>query len=69
MQSLALALSYNFNPQFSVKAGIDHQVYKEALGSAFIKDYTEGESGRTPANSSSQANRTTVSSLAVAYQF
>ncbi|MCQ3033716.1 omptin family outer membrane protease [Pseudomonas syringae] len=69
MQSLALALSYNFNPQFSVKAGIDHQVYKEAFGSLLIKDHAEGTSGRTPANSSSQANRTTVSSLVVAYQF
>lgn len=69
MQSLALALSYNFNPQFSVKAGIDHQVYKEAFGSLLIKDHAEGTSGRTPANSSSQSNRTTVSSLAVAYQF
>ncbi|OUM74671.1 hypothetical protein AUC60_07995 [Pseudomonas caspiana] len=69
MQSLALALSYNFNPQFLVKAGIDHQVYKEAMGSMFIRNHAEGVSGRTSPNSSSQANRTTVSSLAIAYQF
>lgn len=69
MQSLALALSYNFNPQLSVKAGIDHQVYSEAKGRAQITDYQKSERWRTPDNSSSQSNRTTVSSLAIAYQF
>lgn len=69
MQSVAFALSYNFNPQFSVKAGIDHQVYSEAKGSALIRHAPSGGSLRTEPNSNSQANRTTISTLAVAYQF
>lgn len=69
MQSLALALSYQLTPQFSVKAGIDHQVYAESKGSMLIKHAPSGQSMRTGHDSSSQSNRTTVSSLAVAYQF
>lgn len=69
MQSLALGLSYSFNPTFTVKAGIDHQVYREAKGYALIKHAPSGERLRTGAGSGSQSNRTTVSSLALAYQF
>ncbi|WP_162874460.1 omptin family outer membrane protease [Pseudomonas viridiflava] len=69
MQSLALALSYQMTPQFSVKAGLDHQVYSEAKGSALIKHAPSGDSLRTGDKSNSQSNRTTVSSLALAYQF
>ncbi|WP_177325380.1 omptin family outer membrane protease [Pseudomonas sp. CFII64] len=69
MQSVALGLTYSFNPQFSVKAGLDHQIYAEAKGNTLITHVPSGRSGRTGSNSSSQANRTTVSSLAVAYQF
>ncbi|WP_426141708.1 omptin family outer membrane protease [Pseudomonas sp. DWP3-1-2] len=69
MQSLALALSYHVSPKFSVKAGIDHQVYAETRGSTLIRHAPSGQSGRTGHNSSGQANRTTMSTLAVAYQF
>jgi outer membrane protease len=69
MHSLALALSYHFNSQFSVKAGVDHQVYAESRGSMLIRDYAEGDSWHTEDDSSSQANRITMTSLAVSYQF
>jgi len=69
MQSVALGLTYSFNPQFSVKAGLDHQVYAEAKGSMLLKNKTTGNSQRYGDDASSQANRTTVSTLAVAYQF
>jgi outer membrane protease len=69
MQSLAVALSYQLSPQFSVKAGIDHQVYSEAKGHALIRHAPSGGSLRTADKSNSQSNRTTLSSLAIAYQF
>jgi outer membrane protease len=69
MQSLALGLTYNVNPQLSVKAGIDHQVYASAKGNALIKHVPSGQSLRTEPKSSAQSNRTTMTTLAVAYQF
>ncbi|OCR24936.1 hypothetical protein AFK24_11875 [Pseudomonas syringae] len=69
MQSMALGLTYNFNPQFSVKAGVDHQVYAEAKGSTLRKNAITGDSQRFGNDSSAQASRTTVSTLAVAYRF
>ena len=69
MQSMALGLTYNFNPQFTVKAGVDHQVYAEAKGNSLIEHSPTGWSARTGKNSSSQAGKTTVSTLAVAYRF
>ncbi len=69
MQSVALGLTYSFNPQFSVKAGLDHQVYAEAKGSMLLRNKTTGNSQRYGDDVSSQANRTSVSTLAVAYQF
>ncbi len=69
MQSLALGLTYNLNPQLSVKAGIDHQVYTSTRGNVLIKEAYSGYSGRTEPKSSAQTNRTTLTTLAVAYQF
>jgi outer membrane protease len=69
MQSIAVALSYRVNPKLSVKAGIDHQFYAEAKGNTLITHVPSGRSGRTGSNSSGQANRTTLSTLAVAYRF
>lgn len=69
MQSLALGLTYNVNPQLSVKAGIDHQVYTSTKGSTLIKHTPSGDSLRTEPKSTAQSNRTTMTTLAVAYQF
>jgi plasminogen activator len=69
MYSLAAAPSYSFYPQLSVKAGLEHQVYAESRGYANIHVVDEGYRLRTEPNSSSQSNRTTVSSLALAYRF
>lgn len=69
MQGLALALSYHFNPQLSVKAGIDHQVYAQAKGNSLIKHVPSGQSYETGASSNSQSNRTTQTTFALAYQF
>ncbi|MGV6394729.1 omptin family outer membrane protease [Pseudomonas caspiana] len=69
MQSLALGLTYNVNRQLSVKAGIDHQVYTSTKGNTLIKDAFLGWSGVTEPKSSAQTNRTTMTTLAVAYQF
>jgi len=69
MQSLALGLAYNVNPQLSVKAGIDHQVYASTKGSTLIKHEPSGQSFKTEPKSSAQTNRTTMTTLAVAYQF
>jgi outer membrane protease len=69
MYSISAALSYSFNPQLSVKAGLEHQVYAESRGYTKIHKLNEGERSRTEPNSSAQSSRTTVSSLALAYQF
>jgi len=69
MQSLALGLSYRFNPQFSLKAGVDYQVYAEAKGSVLQKDLASGERDYYGGESGSQASRTVLSSLALNYRF
>lgn len=69
MQSLALGLTYNVNPQLSVKAGIDHQVYTSTKGRTRVNDRFNGVNFRTEPKSSAQSNRTTMTTLAVAYQF
>jgi outer membrane protease len=69
MQSLALALSYSFTPGVSMKAGVDHQVYSEAKGSTLIKHGASGQSAFFGGEAGSQASRTTLYNLAVAYQF
>jgi plasminogen activator len=69
MQSLAVALSYRINPQLSLKAGVDHQVYAEAKGSQLIKDTRTGERFRIAGDAGSQFARTTMSTLALTYAF
>ena len=69
MHSVAAAVSYTFNPQLSIKAGLEHQVYAEAKGYANIHEVDKGRRSRTEHGSSSQSSRTTMSSLALAYQF
>ena len=69
MQSLSLGLSYRINPQFSVKAGVDYQVYAEAKGSTRVKHNAGGQSLNIDGKSGSQASRTVLSNLALSYQF
>ncbi len=69
MQSLAVALSYHVTPRFSVKAGVDYQVNAEAKGSTLIKDLGDGSSEGFGGNSSGQASKMILSTLAVGYQF
>ncbi len=69
MQSLALGLSYRINPQFSIKAGVDYQVYAEAKGSTTLKNLSNGEQTYYGGKSGSQASRTVLSSLALNYRF
>jgi len=69
MQSVALGLTYDVNPQLSLKAGIDHQFYTSTKGSALIKNASNGYTGRTEPKSTAQTNRTTMTTLAVAYKF
>lgn len=57
------------NPQLSIKAGLELQVYAEAKGYANIHEVDKGRRSRTEHGSSSQSSRTTMSSLALAYQF
>lgn len=68
MQSLALAVSYGMTPQFSIKAGVDYQVYAEAKGSTLIK-HVAGGRDKFGGDSGSQAARTVLSSLALNYRF
>ncbi|MFJ5296634.1 omptin family outer membrane protease [Pseudomonas sp. NPDC088368] len=69
MQSLALGVSYRIQPQLSIKAGVDYQVFAEAKGHALINDLDEGKRYRTGDKSMSQANRTVLSTLALNYRF
>lgn len=69
MQSLAVALSYRINPQLSLKAGVDHQVYAEAKGSQSIMDTHSGDRFRIAGDAGSQSARTTMSTLALTYAF
>jgi outer membrane protease len=69
MQSLAANVSYRINPQWTVKAGIDHQVYAEAKGSVVMKNLETGNRDTFSGKSGGQSNKTTLSTLAVAYQF
>jgi outer membrane protease len=69
MHSLALALSYRVTPQLAVKAGIDHQVYGEAKGSTVIKHAPSGKRFYDGGDASGQSNKTTLTTLALAYQF
>ena len=69
MQSFALALSYRFNPQLSMKAGVDHQVYAESRGSMAVEDRAEGQTDHYSGKVAGQSARTTLSTLAVSYAF
>lgn len=69
MQSLAVALTYRVDSDFSVRAGIDYQVYAEAKGNVVVRHVPSGESERSGNNASSQAVRTIVSNVAVSYRF
>jgi plasminogen activator len=69
MQSLALGLSYRFHPQFSVKAGVDYQMYGESSGSTRVKDLESGERTHYSGKSGGQSSRTVLSSLALNYRF
>jgi plasminogen activator len=69
MQSLALGVSYRVNPQFTVKAGVDYQVYAEAKGSTKVTHTPSGETRYYGGKSGSQASRTVLSTLALNYHF
>jgi len=69
MHSLGVALTYQVNPRFSLKAGVDHQVYAETKGSTLINDTQSGDRFRVEGNASSQSARTTMSTLALTYAF
>lgn len=69
MHSLAVALSYRINPQLTLKAGLDHQVYAEAKGSTSLSDKDSGDRFRIAGDAGSQSARTTMSTLALAYAF
>ena len=69
MQSLSVALTYRVDPQLSIKAGIDYQVYAEAKGSVVARHVPTGASHRFEGNSGSQAARTVLSNVALTYQF
>lgn len=69
MYSVAAAVSYSFNPQLSVKAGLEHQAYAESKGYTKMNEMADGYRSRTEPGSSSQSNRMTISSLALAYRF
>lgn len=69
MQSLAMALSYRVDPQLSVKAGFDYQVYSEAKGSVLARHEPSGRSRNFAGDAGSQAARTLLSSVALTYQF
>lgn len=69
MQSLALALTYRVDPQLSIKAGFEYQVHAEAKGGTLIKHQPSGQSQNVDGDSSSQASRTLLSSMALTYQF
>jgi len=69
MQSLAMGLSYQINPRFSVKADVDYQMYTEAKGSTRTKHLDTGKTDYYGGNAGSQTARTVLSSLAVNYHF
>lgn len=69
MQSLALGVSYRIQPQLTIKAAVDYQMFAETKGNTLINDLDEGKRYRAGDKSSSQANRTVLSTLALNYRF
>lgn len=69
MQSLALGLTWRVDPQMSLRAGFDYQVYAEAKGSYLARHIPSGETQRVGGKAGSQASRTLLSSVALTYQF
>ncbi|MFS2160107.1 omptin family outer membrane protease [Pseudomonas sp. Pseusp122] len=69
MQSLALGLTWRVDPQMSLRAGFDYQVYAEAKGSVLARHVPSGETHRFGGKAGSQASRTLLSSVALTYQF
>lgn len=69
MQSLALGVGYRISPRFSVKAGVDYQVYAEAKGSVKKTNLQSGEVDHYGGKAGSQAGRTVLSSLELSYTF
>jgi plasminogen activator len=69
MQSLALGLTWRVDPQMSLRAGVDYQVYAEAKGSVLARHVPSGETHLYDGEAGSQASRTLLSSVALTYQF